>query len=154
MARKPSFSPAEAINTDVSSRAVTEYPGGRRTNYVDIRAQDGILLVDAVGDPSISEARHALTEGLQQGWVLLHMPSLVDLRHYTGRINWADMRDIATMASWGSGSGKPSRVAYLTRDNWFGMILKLMGSIFPRASHRAFQDRENALEWLREADRQ
>jgi hypothetical protein len=148
MARRPSFS------QDDSGRRAPERPDGRRSHYVDIRNQDGILLVDIVGDASISEAKHVLSEGLHQGWVLLHMPSLVDLRCYTGRINWADMRDIATMASWGSGSGRPSRVAYLTRDNWFGAILKLMRLVFPNASHRAFHDRDDALKWLHEVDAQ
>ncbi len=133
------------------------FPGiriGGSDDYVELRVEDGILHAEAVGSATGAEARRALAEGLQQGWLRLSMPTLVDMTRFTGSIDWGAMRDIAAMAPWGqpgdAPASPPSRVAYVTRDSLFSLILKLMAAIFPHARHRAFPDRDGALRWLRQ----
>ena len=76
------------------------------------------------------------------------MPTLVDLTNFRGPIDWSAIYAIQRMAPWGSGARGRSRVAYVSRDRMFGIVLKLIAGLFRRTRHRLFADEPDARGWL------
>jgi hypothetical protein len=126
----------------------TEVRLGDRFDYVDIRVIDGILMIDVVGAPESAKIHQAMQEGHKAGWIRTEMPTLVDVSDFHGRIDWSAIKALSQMADWGSKTGTPSRVAYLSADPFFALVVKAVSILFPRSTHRLFADRRAALRWL------
>jgi hypothetical protein len=119
---------------------------------VSIQVVESILRIDISGEPEGEVLTDCFREALAGGVVQMNMPTLVDLTGFIGGVDWAGIRAIAEMAPWGSQDQRPSRVAYVTRNDWFAALLKLVSAIFPKSTHRQFNDVESGLLWLRTPD--
>jgi hypothetical protein len=119
---------------------------------VSIEVVENILRVDIAGEPEGDVLTGCFREALAAGLLQLNMPTLVDLTGFIGGVDWAGIRAIAAMAPWGSQGKRPVRVAYITRSEWFAALLKLVSAIFPKSTHRQFNDVEAGLLWLRKPE--
>ncbi len=139
------------MQTFIPGTGRTEVRLGDKADFVDIRAQDGMLVIEVVGTPPSSHIHQAIQRGYAEGWIKTSMPTLVDVSVFTGNIDWAAIKAISQMTDWGGkGSAPPSRVAYLSPDPFFALVVKAVSILFFRSTHRLFADRQTALAWLRD----
>lgn len=75
---------------------------------------------------------------------------LVDIRRFTGSIDWGMIRDLRRHAPWSTNAQHCVRCAYLLPDN-YPRFLTILASFYPGAKHRAFKDDASALRWLVQA---
>lgn len=126
-----------------------------RGNYdgeINIRRHAGLLHITISGDLDCRIVYESIRDGYASGLIGLNMPTLVDMRGYTGSIEWREIMRIATLAPWGAAAGEvPSRVAYISQARLFASIVKVVEILFQRTRHRHFDEPETALLWLREA---
>lgn len=115
---------------------------------VFIRRKHDILWVLVEGEASGEELVDCFRRGLASGTIEAWMPSLVDMSRFTGAVDWAAVRKLRDMVSWGRGRRARSRVAYVLRDEQFGVLVKIVAVLFPRSAHRAFYDLSEAVAWL------
>lgn len=125
----------------------TEVRLGDRGDFVDIRAENGMLLVEVVGAPDTAKIYEGIKQGYARGWIGTEMPTLVDVSGFHGKIDWSAMKALSQMADWGGGAMQ-SRVAYISPDRFFALVIKAVSILFPRSTHRLFLDRRSALAWL------
>jgi hypothetical protein len=122
---------------------------GSSAGRITIRLDDGILWIsiedEVPGDSIVAAFRKALAAG----WIQLNMATLVDLTRFTGSVDWAAIHTIKDLAPWGTAPAGKSQVAYLVRDDLFGVLIRVTGALFARSHHRAFIDEAAALAWLR-----
>jgi len=121
---------------------------GDGTDYVDIHAENGRLEIALVGAPDGMHIYHGMKQGYAAGWITTAMPTLVDVLAFSGRIDWTAIKAVAQMTTWGRSATGPSRVAYLTRDPLFVMVVKVVAVLFPHSKHRVFGNRHAATMWL------
>ena len=107
----------------------------------------GILWVTLEGEPRGDDLRGCFERALATGAITTSMRTLVDLLRFTGAVDWPAIHAIKDMAVWGTDG--QSRVAYLTRDMMFAVLLRALVDFFPKTRHRFFHDRDQALAWLR-----
>lgn len=139
------------MQTLKSSTGRTEVRLGDKADFVDIRAEEGLLVIEVVGAPPCSHILQAIRRGYTEGWILTEMPTLVDVSAFHGNIDWASIKAISQMAEWGGRTPTArSRVAYLSPDPFFALVVKAVSILFFRSTHRLFADRQTALAWLRD----
>lgn len=122
---------------------------GEKADFVDIRAEGDVLIIDLVGAPSGNQLCTGLQKGYERGWIRLRMQTLIDVTAFQGTIDWSAVKAIAKMANWGGRNQAPRRVAYVSADPFFVFVIKAINVIFPRTTHCLFSDRSAALGWLR-----
>lgn len=133
---------------DGHSDAPTEIRVGGETDYVDIRLQSGILAITVVGAPAGQLIHDAIQAGLQQGWLRPGMPTLVDAGGFQGNVDWQSMLAISRMTDWSQGKTVMAKVAYVTNDSLFSLLVKAVSTLFPDSRHRLFHDAVHARQWL------
>lgn len=107
----------------------------------------GILWVQVAGEARGEDLLACIRQSLDDGLLRTGMPTLVDLTGFNGVVDWASIHAIRDLAPWG---GAPApRIAYVARDTWMSMLLKIIRTLFPRARHRLFLGHIAALAWLR-----
>lgn len=121
---------------------------GDRVDFVDIRVQDGLLIIEIAGAPETVKILNGLRVGYDEGWIRTDMPTLVDVSGFHGKIDWPAIKRVSELAAWGGSAQKPSRVAYISADQFFAFVIKAVSILFPRTLHRLFSDRRAALRWL------
>ena len=126
----------------------TEVRLGDRGDFVDIRAEDGMLLVEVVGAPDTEKIYQGIQQGFAHGWIGTAMPTLVDVSGFHGKIDWSAIKALSQITDWGGSGDMPSRVAYISPDRFFALVVKAVSILFPRSTHRLFLDRRSALAWL------
>ena len=134
------------VKPDSNPLSISEGNGDGR---VSVELLDGILRVSVVGDPPGEYLVTAFRRGVAAGWITPSMPALVDLSGFIGSVDWAAVREVRTLAPWGTGSSGPSRVAYMVRNSMFGTLILAASALFAMAHHRAFTNETDALAWLR-----
>ncbi len=133
------------------SDAMTEAPGlrlGDRLDYVDIRVRDGLLIIEIAGAPDTVNVLYGMRAGYEAGWIRSDMPTLVDVSGFHGKIDWPAIKRVSELTDWGGTRKRPSRVAYISPDQFFAFVIKAVSILFPRSLHRLFSDRGDALVWL------
>lgn len=125
----------------------TEIRLGDRADFVDIRAEEGMLMIEVVGAPDSGQIFRGMQEGYARGWISTRMPTLVDVSAFQGGIDWIAIKALSQMARWGDGK-KPPRVAYVSRDPLFTLVVKAISAMFPLSTHCMFPTRQAALTWL------
>lgn len=139
---------ARQANDNRSSEIIVSGSAG---NLVTLSVAGDLLFITVENEAGLRDVRACLQEGLAQGLVRTNMLTLVDATRFYGIIEWEALYDILRLAPWGSAPSPEPRVAYVARDGFFFQLVKIAASIFPKANHRLFTDRLEALDWLREA---
>ena len=106
------------------------------------------LMVAVVGEPPSTRLLEHFREGLAQNALHLNMRALIDLTRFVGVVDWDTLSDVRALAPWGEDVNHPSRTAYLLRDGSAAMVVKAVSGLFPMSQHRAFTDRQEAIQWL------
>lgn len=133
---------------DGSSDDGAELRLGSADDYVAIHLSDGILAITVTGAPTGGLIHDAILTGLQQGWLHPGIPTLVDVRGFRGNVDWQSMLAISRMTDWSKGNTVMTKVAYLTSDSLFSLLVKAVSSLFPASRHRLFPDPDGARQWL------
>ncbi len=120
---------------------------GTRRDYVALSVAQGVLWVVLEQEPTGADLRGCFQRALAAGTITTSMLVLVDMARFTGAIDWSAIHAIKDMATWGA-DGK-ARVAYVTRNNGFYVLLRVVADLFPRTRHRFFLDPHQAIAWLR-----
>lgn len=128
--------------------ATPSFRQGDRVDFVDIRVHDGLLVIEIGGAPDTVKVLNGLKAGYDEGWIRTDMPTLVDVSGFHGKIDWSAIKRMSELAAWGGTAQKPSRVAYISPDQFFAFVIKAVSILFPRTLHRLFSDRRAALRWL------
>jgi hypothetical protein len=123
---------------------------GQGRDVIRIAAWRDHLLIILEGEPDADMIVEGLKTGLAAGWLRLSMWTLVDLTNYMGVIDWGALKRLSEIAAWGRVSPEKSAVAYVVRNNEFGLIIKAISALFGRTRHRAFSMRADAVIWLME----
>lgn len=119
---------------------------------INIRRDDGLLHITISGDLDCRVVYESIRDGHASGLIGLNIPTLVDMRNYTGSIEWREIMRIAALAPWGAPAGEAAgRVAYVSQARLFASIVKVVEILFQRSRHRHFNEPDPALLWLREA---
>jgi hypothetical protein len=121
---------------------------GQGRDVIHIAAWRDHLLIILEGEPDADTILEGLKAGLTAGWLHLSMRTLVDLTNYMGVIDWGALKRLSEVAAWGRVSPERSAVAYVVRNNEFGLIIKAVSALFGRTRHRAFSTRAGAVIWL------
>ena len=85
-------------------------------------------------------------EAVAQGIVHKNTCSLIDLTLFTGTVDWKALNIIRDMTPWGE--GRETRVAYLVRNNRFGLVVKVVEVLFGGLRHRIFNNADEAIAWV------
>lgn len=126
----------------------TEVRLGSADDYVLVCLSDGILAITVAGAPAGGLIHDAILAGLQQGWLHPGLPTLVDVRGFRGNVDWQAMLAISRMTDWSKGNTVVAKVAYLTSDSLFSLLVKAVSTLFPASRHRLFPEAETARQWL------
>lgn len=129
-----------------SAAAITR---GTAQDGVTLRVEDGVLHIAILGDSPPGGLVDCFREAFATGVVAESMPVLVDLTRFRGRVDWPSIRAIGDLTPWGRDHTRSPRVAYLSDSPWFGALLKVAAALYPRSTHRRFDDARAALAWLR-----
>lgn len=121
---------------------------GSTDDYVAVCLRDGILAITVSGAPAGRMIYDAILAGLQQGWLCPGIPTLVDVRDFRGNVDWQSMLAISRMTDWSNGNTVVAKVAYLTSDSLFSLLVKAVSTLFPASRHRLFPDPDIARQWL------
>ncbi|MEK9968280.1 MAG: hypothetical protein VW600_04035 [Ferrovibrio sp.] len=121
---------------------------GDRVDFIDIRVERSLLLIEIAGAPDTARILDGMREGYEAGWIGSNMPTLVDVACFHGKIDWPAIKALSQITQWGGTMQEPSRVAYVSPDRFFAFVVKAVSILFPRAIHRLFTDRRSALIWL------
>jgi hypothetical protein len=121
---------------------------GSNEGSVSLDFIDGILWVLVEGEPSGDDLQSCIKQALDAGVLGLNMNTIVDVTRFTGTVDWQAVRAIKDLAPWGTGGIEQPRIAYIARDDVFGMLIRIICALFPRCHHRLFLDKTVALEWL------
>lgn len=110
--------------------------------------RDGILAITVTGAPIGGLIHDAILTGLEQGWLRPGIPTLVDVRSFRGNVDWQSMLAISRMTDWSKGNTVTTKVAYLTSDSLFSLLVKAVSTLFPASRHRLFPEPDAARQWL------
>ena len=121
---------------------------GAATDSVTLVVNDGILDIRLEHEPRGEDLVRCLQRALDAGLMKYSMPTLVDLTNFRGQIDWSAIYAVQRMAPWGTGARGQSRVAYVSRDSMFKLVMKLIVGLFPYTRHRLFADEPEARDWL------
>jgi len=119
---------------------------------VTVGISGDLLRIEIVGESFDHRIVACFQEALAAGAMRPNMLTLVDLSGFNGGVDRAAMHAIVDLAPWGSETGRPSRVAYVTKSAWFAAMLKLASVLFPKTAHRQFSDVADAMQWLQLKD--
>ncbi|GAA0549958.1 hypothetical protein FHS83_001186 [Rhizomicrobium palustre] len=75
-----------------------------------------------------------------------HFSALVDMRDFTGVIDWKVIPKINDVMPKGDYCGNKN--AYIVRDEFFAMLAKVNVALFPNTEHATFHNEEEAVKWL------
>lgn len=121
---------------------------GSTEDYVVVCLSDGVLTITVTGAPTGGLIHDAILAGLQQGWLQPGVPTLVDVRGFRGNVDWQSMLAISRMTDWSKGGTLVTKVAYLTSDSLFSLLVKAVSTLFPASRHRLFAEPDAARQWL------
>ncbi len=141
---------SQAPLPDTDSAQAGEIARGTPEDGVTLLIERGLLHVCVAGDPPGGALADCFREAFSSGALVASVPTLVDLSRFTGRVDWASLRQISNLVPWARDTGRSPRVAYLTNSPWFSALLKIVAEFYPRSTHRRFDDAPAALAWLRE----
>jgi hypothetical protein len=113
-----------------------------------LRNENGVLRIEAKGDPSGDDVAALFNEALASGLITPPMPTVIELTDYSGNIDWDAIRAIAAQDGWRAGTEQP-RVAYVTTDANFASVIKLVAALFPNTEQKSFASLGAALAWVR-----
>lgn len=119
---------------------------GTERDNISLKVAQGIVWIHLEQEPSGDALRQCIQRAVAAGMIGSGRRVLVDMRRFTGPIDWAAIHDIRAMARWGGGG---SRVAYVARSGLVAVLLRVFSDLFPRSSHRFFTEPDEALIWLR-----
>jgi hypothetical protein len=127
---------------------------------ITLRSERGVLWIALEREPQSADIINCLQDAVAAGLLPSGSPTVVDLRDFSGTIDWTAVRAIRGMLPAGTGGAggaqdpaPPSlRVAYVTRDPLFDSVLKIIRDLFGFARHRYFRDPEQALLWACQSD--
>lgn len=77
--------PADGESMSEQVAAIPEFRQGDRSNFVDIRVRDGLLIVEISGAPDTASILRGLKAGYEAGWIRTHMSTLMDVSGFHGR---------------------------------------------------------------------
>lgn len=125
---------------------------GHGADHITIALSEGFLCFHLSGDVPSADIEMAVAMAADQGMLRPDNLVLVDIRKFTGSIDWGMIRDMRRHAPWVTGAGSTVRCAYLLPEG-FGSFVTILASFYPGARHRAFRDQSSALRWLAEKRR-
>ncbi|AUN29098.1 STAS/SEC14 domain-containing protein [Niveispirillum cyanobacteriorum] len=120
---------------------------GHRSGYISVALSEGFLCFLLVGDVPPGDIEMAMGLAVEDALLRPDNRVLVDIRRFTGSIDWGMIRDLRRHAPWSTNAQNSVRCAYLLPDN-YPRFLTILASFYPGAKHRAFKDDASALRWL------
>lgn len=122
---------------------------GHGPDHITVALSEGFLCFHLSGDVSSADIETALALAVDQGMLRPDNLVLVDIRKFTGSVDWGAIRNLRRYAPWVTGTASTVRCAYLLPEG-FGSFVTILASFYPGARHRAFRDQSSALRWLAE----
>lgn len=107
------------------------------------------LYILAEGEPQGEHLLDCFREAVATGR-LVRVATLVDLRRFTGSVDWDAVRQLREMAP--PFENNKAYVAYVVRDDLFGKLIKIAAAMFPNLGHKVFYDPAEAAAWLDQFD--
>jgi hypothetical protein len=123
-------------------------PEGGMTDDIKLKICGHRMMIAVVGEPSGKRLGQHIRQGLAQKVLHLNMRTLIDLTRFVGVVDWDELAGVRAMAPWGEEIGHPCRTAYLLREGGAAILVKAVSALFPMGQHRAFTDRQEAVQWL------
>lgn len=133
--------------TNILDRETTISAGGSKGG-VRLSITQGLLWIVVDGEPTGDQLLSCFQAAREAGWLRPNMRALVDLARFTGLVDWSAIGAIRDMMPSGPGTEKVSRVAYVVRNDVFGMLIRVLRALFPRSRHALFLEQSKALAWL------
>jgi len=120
---------------------------GHRSGHISIALSEGFLCFLLAGDVPPADIEMAMELAVEDRLLRPDNRVLVDIRRFTGSVDWGMIRDLRRHAPWTLTNQQSVRCAYLLPDN-YPRFLVILASFYPGAKHRAFKDEASALRWL------
>lgn len=137
--------PPTTIDKDVAAYAVR---AGTADDYIRLTQTSELLTCIIRGAPRGEDIVEVFVEGLASGKLRTTSRTLVDMREFTGSIDWGAIREISGLADWGSDPKGYPPVAFISDNLLFQMVAKIANAFFPRSFFKVFNDPEAALHWV------
>lgn len=125
---------------------------GHGADHITIALSERFLCFHLSGDVPPADIEMAIAMAADQGMLRPDNLVLVDIRKFTGSVDWGMIRNMRRYAPWVTGAACNVRCAYLLPEG-FGSFVTILASFYPGARHRAFRDENSALRWLAERRR-
>lgn len=111
-----------------------------------MQIEPGWLDIVAEGEPEPSLFIEAFNEVEASGQLVGPLLVVADITRYTGVVEWELLFDLRNRLDWRRIA--PVHIAYIVRDNAFVPIVKVTSVVFPKAAHKTFLRRKDAMAWL------
>lgn len=120
-------------------------PGGTLT--WEVAGEPPVLRLTVVGDVDGDTVLDAQQEVVARGWYRLGLPSLFDIRTFTGNMPWGQIRRLNEIRQAQTPS-EQTRVAIITHDRMFTAFSRLIDATTPRLKVRFYPTLEEGLDWV------
>ncbi|HYC01917.1 MAG TPA: hypothetical protein VED40_01405 [Azospirillaceae bacterium] len=120
---------------------------GTDTLTWEIAGRPPVLLLTVKGDVDGETVLEAQREVVRRGWYGHGLPSLFDVRDFTGHMSWPQLlrlnriRQVAT-------PGESTRVAVVTHDISYHAFSRLIAATTPKLKVRFYATVEEGLRWV------
>lgn len=125
---------------------------GHRTGYITVSFDAGLVVLDIVGEALTSDLLVSAEISHQLGWLDEVDRYLVDLRGFTGSIDWTAVRQLPLYVPALMGPCRTIACAHLLRPGYEAISLILRG-LMPGLDVRPFAECGPATIWLAERGR-
>lgn len=125
---------------------------GHRTGHISVSFNGGLIGIDISGEAPTSDLLTAAEICHQQGWLGLCDRFLVDMRGFTGTIDWACIRQLPLYLPALMGRRRTIACAHLLRPG-YEAIPSILRGLMPGLDIRPFADDDAATLWLEERTR-
>lgn len=120
---------------------------GHRTGHISVSFNGGLIVVDISGEAPTSDLVTAVEICHQQGWLDGNDRFLVDMRNFTGTIDWACIRQLPLYIPALMGRRRTIACAHLLRPG-YEAIPSILRGLLPGLDIVPFADGEAAAGWL------
>lgn len=120
---------------------------GHRTGYISVFFEGGLIVIHIAGEAPTSDLVTAVEICHQQGWLGENDRFLVDMRSFTGTIDWACIRQLPIYIPALMGRRRDIACAHLLRPGDEALPSILRG-LLPGLDIRPFADGDSAASWL------
>ncbi|MDG5494480.1 hypothetical protein [Niveispirillum sp. BGYR6] len=125
---------------------------GHGDGYITFAKQADLVTVRLYFDAVSRDIVAGFKIAQQRGWLSPDNRLLVDLRQFTGSVDWGAIRELRALGPWIDDPAIRNVCAYILEPgDMRRLLINVLAALYPVMRHRSFTEETAALTWLTEA---